>query len=181
MKITMLLGSNRNQATSTTLMKYMKTILEDRGHTVHIFDLYKEPLPFYNPDYDMEEDANVIKLKKLVAEADGIILSTPEYHGSISGVLKNALDYLEQYHFAGKAVLPVSSAGGPIGVHSLTHLQTIIRSLHGVNCTEWISMGGNQREFNAQNEPQNGAFKQRVGHAISHFEKLANALQQVSS
>jgi NAD(P)H-dependent FMN reductase len=83
------------------------------------------------------------RLLEEVKDGDGLVLVTPEYHGSISNALKNALDYITQDQVSGKTVLSVSSAGGSFEVSSLTHLQTIIvpTNLHGINCSEWISIG----------------------------------------
>lgn len=145
MKIAIIAGSNRIGATSTALVKALAQRLERKQAEVSLFDLAGSPLPFFSPDADFTGHDGVQLLRRLVLEADGIVLSTPEYHGSISGVLKNALDFLGKEHFAGKPVLSVSSAGGAVGVSSLTQLQAIVRNLHGVNCPEWISIGGAQR------------------------------------
>lgn len=54
-------------------------------------------------------------LRVLVKSADGIVLSTPEYHGSFSGVLKNALDLMGFEEFEGKMIGLVGVSGGQIG------------------------------------------------------------------
>ncbi|NEW08253.1 NAD(P)H-dependent oxidoreductase [Paenibacillus sp. SYP-B3998] len=146
MKIAIVAGSNRKAATSTSLAHYIQTIMELEGVQVSFVDLYQSPVPFYNPDEDYEEHPALINLKRVMNAADAIVLATPEYHSSISGVLKNALDHLGQEHFSGKVVLSVSSAGGAVAVSSLTQLQTIVRNLHGINSPEWISIGGDQRK-----------------------------------
>jgi NAD(P)H-dependent FMN reductase len=55
-------------------------------------------LPFYNEDIDNPADtpASVTTLRDAVSEADAILVVTPEYNGSIPGVLKNALDWLSR-------------------------------------------------------------------------------------
>lgn len=144
MKIAFLTGSNRKGASSTLLAKSMAKRMEQKQVQSVVFDLAEWQLPLYSPDIDYSNHDGVRRLNRLMQEADGIVLSTPEYHGSISGVLKNALDYLGQSHFAGKPVLSISSAGGPVGVSSLTQLQAIVRNLHGINSPHWISIGGDQ-------------------------------------
>jgi azobenzene reductase len=146
MKITIIAGSNQKSATSTRLVEYIQHLMLLDGHQVTLIDLYKSPLPFYTPD-DAEGGHEALgRLKRSMYEAEGIVLATPEYHSGISGVLKNALDHLGQDHFNNKAVLSVSSAGGAVAVSSLTQLQTIVRNLHGINCPDWISIGGDQRK-----------------------------------
>lgn len=180
MKITMIAGSNRNNATSTRALQYIARIMQQEQAEVRIFDLYAKPLPIYNPDQDEEADANVRMMKQWMAGADAIVLATPEYHGGISGVLKNALDYLGSEHFSDKAVLSVSSSGGAVGVSSLQQLQTIVRNLHGVNSPEWISLGGAARAFNASGEPEQQATKDRIERVTKYFLRLANSLKQAT-
>ncbi|WP_102795138.1 NADPH-dependent FMN reductase [Bowmanella denitrificans] len=51
-------------------------------------------LPLFNPDLEGEPLGAVMRLKSAVAQADGIILASPEYAHGISGPMKNALDWL---------------------------------------------------------------------------------------
>src|SRR5690606_36163717 len=125
MQIAILAGSNRRESASTRMTRYLQTRISALGHTAKLFDLRENPLPLYDPDSD-EPTSAVLELDRLMRMSDAIVLATPEYHGTISGVLKNALDYLGSEHFDGKAVLSVSAAGGAVGVSSLTHLQAIV-------------------------------------------------------
>src|SRR5438477_10122300 len=59
------------------------------------------------PDFEM--------LSRAVKESDGVILGTPEYHGSFSGVLKNALDLMGFEEFEGKMLGLVGVSGGAMG------------------------------------------------------------------
>nr|WP_218094281.1 NADPH-dependent FMN reductase [Paenibacillus solanacearum] len=147
MNIVIIAGSNRKASTGTRLTEYAERLMKQAGHQVALFDLYRTPLPFYSPDESQAEHAGLKQLKQLMAATDAIVLASPEYHGSVSGVLKNALDHLGSEYFSGKPVLSVSSSGGAVGVSSLQHMQTIVRNLHGINCPEWISIGGAQRRF----------------------------------
>jgi NAD(P)H-dependent FMN reductase len=176
MKIALIAGGNRAEATSTKLVLYMEKLIREQGHETAVVDLHKQKLPIYSPD-DYETHENVSKLRRTVADADAVVLASPEYHGSISGALKNALDYLGFDHFDGKAVLSVSSAGGPIGVSSLQHLQTIVRNVHGINCPEWISIGGSQREFTPGGEPAAEDVRQRVVRTVGYFLQMAGKLK----
>lgn len=177
MKIVIIAGSNRRDSSSTRMAHYVGKRLETGGHEVELWDLYREPLPFYDPDEEKQPES-VIRLSNLVAEADAIVISTPEYHGSLSGVLKNALDYLDAEHFNGKMVLSISSAGGAVGVSSLQHLQVVVRNVHGINCPEWISIGGDQRRFEDNGEPANAPLKARVERVLATFVNLSRKLRQ---
>ncbi|CAG7625179.1 FMN-dependent NADPH-azoreductase [Paenibacillus solanacearum] len=176
MKFMIVSGSNRKDATSTQLCRYIERLLRESGHEAALFDLWEKPLPFYTKD-SQPEDANVSELKQGLLEADGIVLATPEYHGSLSGVLKNALDFAGFDHFDGKIVLSVSSAGGAVGVSSLQHLQTIVRNVHGINCPEWISIGGAQRTFSPDGVPEDEKTRERVQRTLNYFTKMVRTFR----
>ncbi|MDO3679348.1 NADPH-dependent FMN reductase [Paenibacillus ehimensis] len=175
MKITLIAGSNREGATSTSLLRSIERLLKDQHLSVTFVDLRELPLPLYSPDAEALHP-NVQRMVEAVADAEGLILATPEYHGSISGVLKNALDYMHAGLVAGKPVLSVSSAGGPMGVSSLLHLQGIVRNLHGVNCPEWISIGASYHSFDSDGHPSDEGMRGRVDSAVGKFVDLTRKL-----
>jgi NAD(P)H-dependent FMN reductase len=78
-------------------------------------------LPFYNEDIDNAADvpASVTTIRQAVADADAILVVTPEYNGSIPGVLKNAIDWLSrpygQSSLNGKPLAVVGTSFGQYG------------------------------------------------------------------
>jgi len=175
MKVTLIAGSNRANASSTNLLRYMASLLEARKISVHFIDLSELPLPLFSPD-NRELHPNVTRMLEAVADGDGLILATPEYHGSVSGAIKNALDYISGDQVAGKAVLSVSAAGGPLGISSLSHLQTIVRNLHGINCSEWISVGYGSNAFGPDGAPLDEGTRDRVRDTVNGFVDLTRKL-----
>ncbi|MGB3696706.1 MAG: NAD(P)H-dependent oxidoreductase [Gordonia sp. (in: high G+C Gram-positive bacteria)] len=81
------------------------------GVSVRIVDGLGD-LPFYNEDLDTPESvpAGVAEVRAQVASADAVLVVTPEYNGTIPGVLKNAVDWLSRPYGAG------ALAGKPAGV-----------------------------------------------------------------
>ena len=74
---------------------------------------------------------DVFQLRREVSQAQGIILGKPEYHGSFSGVLKNAIDLMGFNEIEGKMIGLVDVSGGALGaVNALSSLRTIGRALH---------------------------------------------------
>ncbi|MEV5029864.1 NADPH-dependent FMN reductase [Paenibacillus sp. LPE1-1-1.1] len=177
MKIVIITGSNRKSATSTRLAVNMGQLISKKGHQVQLFDLFETPLPFYSPEGIGFDHATVQSLQQAMLQADGVVLATPEYHGSLSGVLKNALDFLGQEHFRGKAVLSMSSSGGAVGTSSLLQLQSIVRNLHGINSPDWVSIGGAQRNELADGfadyEGSGQGINDRIHRAALSFLELA--------
>ncbi|NIK79097.1 azobenzene reductase [Paenibacillus castaneae] len=177
MNITILAGSNREASTTNRLAAYVAQLISQKEHSVVLFDLFQTPLPFYSPDGIDHDHASVHLFKQSMKQADAIILATPEYHGSLSGVLKNALDYVGKEHFHRKAVLSMSSSGGAVGTSSLLQLQAIVRNLHGINSPEWISIGGAQRNWLVNELPHyedgGNEMDNRIRRVTANFLELA--------
>ena len=89
----------RDSALSTVVGHAMKD-WKAAGCSVDVLDLEKEPLALFNPDLTRTQPGYA-ELKARVDAADVLVLATPDYHGSISGALKNFLDYF-WHEFAGK-------------------------------------------------------------------------------
>jgi NAD(P)H-dependent FMN reductase len=99
------------------------------GARTELIDLREWPLPFC----DAREDAlaaEVVRLRETIKAAQGLIIGSPEYHGSFSGVVKNALDLLSDDERQGKMVGLVSVAGGASGMSALSHLRLVMRAVH---------------------------------------------------
>src|SRR5215475_12316792 len=89
-------------------------------------------LPMYQPD-NPARNALATSLVAELARADGIIIASPGYHGSISGLVKNALDYAEDLrhdarpYFSGRAVGCIATGGGwPGAINTLGALRDIV-------------------------------------------------------
>jgi NAD(P)H-dependent FMN reductase len=152
-------------------------LLEQEQHQVTLFDLYETPVPFYSKNPELEKDPALRRLKQAALEADAIVLASPEYHNAPTGVLKNALDHLGFDHFDSKPVLSVCSTGGAVGTSTLQQLQTIVRGVHGINCPEWISIGGEQRAFDEQGLPVHAAVRDRTERVVRYFMGMTQKLR----
>lgn len=180
MNIIILAGSNRADASSTLLARAVAGRCMAAGHAVELFDLHKKPLPLFDPDEDYTGHPDVDLLHKLFLLAHAIVLASPEYHGTITGALKNALDFLAFEHFDGKAVLALASTGGGAAFGTLTHIQWIVRNLHGINCPEWISIGGAERNFRADGIPAEAKVLSRINKTTDYFLSMARQLHNGS-
>ncbi|WP_375675335.1 NADPH-dependent FMN reductase [Bartonella sp. CL100XZDX] len=92
MNIAIILGSVRQPSLTRTLANYLADCLIKRGASLQWVDLREQPLPMTDPDYHQRVEANpsaaVREFVKTIAAADGVILASPVYQGSYSGVLK---------------------------------------------------------------------------------------------
>ncbi|MCW2734310.1 MAG: reductase [Mycobacterium sp.] len=94
-KILVLLGSLRAASVNRQLAE-VASESSPADVSLQLFDRLGE-LPFYNEDIDGEGVAESVQALRLAAaEADAALVVTPEYNGSIPGVLKNAIDWLSR-------------------------------------------------------------------------------------
>ena len=139
------------------------------GAEVELLDLRTMNLPFCDGDSDYTDYPDVMKLHRTVTEADSIILATPEYHGSVSGVLKNALDLMSFDQMSGKVFGLISVLGGEHNSNSLNDLRTIVRWVHGWVIPEQIAIAKAWQAFDGNGQLKDEKLDQR-------FDKFAQSL-----
>ena len=121
-------GSRREGSYTRRALQEALVGVEAAGGTTELLDLAEVDLPPLDPDVDVEGDGVVVR--RTIREADAVILGTPMYHGSYSGVLKNALDYCGFDEFEDITVGLLVASGGPFPTPALTHLRDVCRSLN---------------------------------------------------
>lgn len=131
MNISIITGSVREGRQTHKAANYIADMLEKRGVTVNLIDLASDPLPVYGfgPDQNKQSDERIASAGRKLDEGDAIILVTPEYHGSFSGVLKNALDHFTP-EFRRKPVGVIATSAGRMGgINASNQLQHVILSM----------------------------------------------------
>lgn len=136
MNIFLLNGSVANKSHTKALLKYLQQLFEQIDTDTFFWDLKESPLPIVLPQYHRDPmehpDSIVHEFAQEITNADGIILGSPLYHGSYSGVLKNALDNLHYDAFRGKFVGLVGNAGSIRADHvQVVHLRQVVKTLFG--------------------------------------------------
>ena len=84
-------GSLKSTSSNTNILKALGGLAPKNVVITIVEGL--DTFPFFNPEKE-EGNSSVIKLRQQIKEADGVIISTPEYAFGVPGVLKNALDFL---------------------------------------------------------------------------------------
>lgn len=136
-------GSLRASSASCQVLEFVIRLIQNAGIHADVFDLRVRKLPFCSGDKDDPYTAfpDVHALRRAVADCHALILATPEYHGSVSGVLKNALDLLDFEHLEGKVVAGICTLGGPQNSNSLNDLRRIVRWCHAWMIPEQVAVG----------------------------------------
>ncbi|MFB4160670.1 NADPH-dependent FMN reductase [Geomicrobium sp. JSM 1781026] len=141
-KVLILSGSLDNPSRTLILCKAVQKELE-KDFEVHLVDLSVQTLPYADSEYHhkprQHPDKKTRDLVMAAHEADGIILASPLYHNSYSGILKNALDSLAIEQFYMKPVGLLSNGGGIRNVQALDHLRIVVRGLSGLTIPFQIS------------------------------------------
>jgi len=130
-------GTARPNSSSERALRYALQAAEALGATTEIFVGAALDLPMYNPE-NTERSENARVLIDALRRADGIVLASPGYHGSLSGMVKNALDYVEdmrgdeKVYFQDRPVACIVTAAGWQTVGStLGALRAIVHALRG--------------------------------------------------
>ncbi|WP_372912032.1 NADPH-dependent FMN reductase [Salinigranum sp.] len=126
-------GSLRDESATRVALSVALEEAASTGASTDLLDLRPLDLPPLDADRDADEQGDGGRLLAAVDDADALLLGTPVYHGSYSGVLKNALDYCGFDEFEGKTVGLLGVAGGSFPVTALDHLRSVCRAL---NC--WV-------------------------------------------
>ena|ERR1700733_4331848 len=142
LKIVGIGGSLREGSCSYLALEYAIGLLRQMGCQTRILDLRLMPLPFCDGDNEdpRPDFPGVAELRREVLHAHGLILCTPEYHGGVSGVLKNALDLLTVEHLSGKVAGVISVLGGVGSVSAINELARILRCCHAWVLPESIAI-----------------------------------------
>lgn len=140
-KVLALAGSLRAGSFNKHLVKLAAAAAERAGAFVTLVDLRDFPMPLYDGD---EEAKGGIphegkRLRELFLQHDALLLAAPEYNSSISGVLKNAIDWVSRplpndagplVAFQGKvAAIMSASMGGWGGLRGLVHVRAILENM----------------------------------------------------
>ncbi|ABP55479.1 NADPH-dependent FMN reductase [Salinispora tropica CNB-440] len=128
---TMRPGSSTEQAVRAVL-----SAAEQAGARTHLLGATALQLPLYLPG-ETRRTAAARQFVNAVRIADGIVIGSPAYHGGISGLVKNALDYIEDLRDAprpylhGRAVGCLVTARGSQAATTLTSLRAVVHALRG--------------------------------------------------
>ena len=140
-------GSYGNNSNNTKLVKLGLEILEKMGAEIHFWDLNEKPLPLVGEEGSWE-NKNVAEFQELATEVNSYLLSSPEYHGCMSGVMKNQLDWIYSKHVAGKAFALMSTLGGQSNSNTLNQMRIAVRWIHGWAIPEQIAVPNIKHAFN---------------------------------
>lgn len=176
-------GSTRAGSITESVLKAVLALAAEAGAEIALASVRELDLPMYNDDVALrDQPAAVHTLLDEVRAADGFILASPTYHGTISGALKNVLDYLNmgkglpRTYFDGRPVGLVAY-GGPSALNVVNALSHSVRGLRGMQMptvvtAAWSSIDETSETF--ADDAVRGRASQMTGELI----RLAGLLRE---
>lgn len=130
----------------------------EQGAQTRVLDLRIVDLPIYRP-HDPAESGGMSEANEAVNWADAFILASPDYHGSMSGAIKNFLDYYWS-EFAGK-VFGYLCASHEKGLTVMDQMRTAVRQCYGWSLPYGVSFNGGQ-DFDDAGQVKNAQLAHRL-------------------
>lgn len=184
-KILVFAGTTRTEALNKKLARVAATAAEKAGAAVTFMDLRDLAMPLYDGDLEAGSGLPVgaQKFKALLLRHDGLLISTGEYNSSITGVLKNAIDWASRTEsgegslacFKGKIAGLMSASPGALGgLRALVHVRAILGSIGVLVLPDQFTLGKANEAFTAK-----GTLKD--GKAQTAVEGIATELVRVTA
>jgi NAD(P)H-dependent FMN reductase len=162
-------GSMRNGSLSSHALKLVLEEAKKYGSDSRVLELREVRLPIYDPSRSESDvsyqdvNGNHENVLNTVTEAinwaDAFVLASPDYHGSMSGAMKNFLDYFWE-EFAGKTFAYII-ASHEKGLTVADQMRTSVRQCYGWSMPYNISING-ANDFNSAGNPANSMLANRI-------------------
>lgn len=172
-KILAFAGSTRADSFNKKLVRVAAAGASEADADVTVIDLKDFPMPLYDEDLEKQDGlpSNVRKLKDLMLAHHGFLISSPEYNSSISGVLKNTIDWTSRprdreppsacYH--DKIVgLMSASPGGLGGLRGLVHVRAILENMGMIALPNQVAVSKAHEAFDAKGSLNDKKQEQKV-------------------
>ena len=156
-------SSMRRNSYGTKALKFILDMTKKYDTETRLLNLRETKLPLFDPDGSTEEDTSLSdelrKITDYVSGADAFVLVSPDYHGSMSGVMKNFLDHYWE-EFAGKTFGYVCTSHKK-GLTAMDQMRTAIRQCYGWSLPYGVSING-ELDFNTKGEIINDLLVKRL-------------------
>ena len=166
-------GSTRNESYNHKLVEIAAHGAKTVGVNFQLIRLSDYPMPLY--DGDLEERSGIpdeVKaLKKIMFSSQGFLIASPEYNSSISGVLKNTIDWLSRKEdgeaplqcFKGKVISLMSASPGALGgLRGLAHVRAIFGNVGSIVLPDQVAVPTAHQAFDETGRLKDGEVQKRV-------------------
>jgi NAD(P)H-dependent FMN reductase len=179
-KILAFAGTTRTDAFNKKLIRIAAAAAREAGGDVTLIDLRDLPMPLYDGDLEAKEGIppNAMKLKELMLAHRGLMLSTGEYNSSVTGVLKNAIDWASRSSpgeselacYKDKIVALLAASPGMLGgMRAMMAVRSILGNIGCLVIPEQLALGRAHEAFEADGslkDPKRAAAVTKVAGAL---------------
>jgi FMN reductase len=162
-------GSFRTNSSSSKALAVPLTYLKQRGHSTTMLLLSDLKLPGFETCDRLEDYPDSVQyMIREVRSANGLIFATPVYHGTLSGGMKNALDFFEYLsedpkpYLTDKVIGLISTSGGIPGINAINTMDYISRALHAWVCPTTVAIANSWKQFDADGNVLDDNLHQRL-------------------
>lgn len=174
-------GSMGRSAQSRVALETTLKLAADAGALTSLADVRELNLPIYDPDGHVQDfPPSLPWLLNEVRKADAIIICSPTYHGTVTGAIKNMLDFMQFLgadtppYFTGKAI-GLMAVGGLAAANTITTLDYSARSLNGNVAPTTVIIPNGSIDL-AEKRFIDPALRGRIENMLTHVLELARAL-----
>ncbi|HEY9748284.1 MAG TPA: NAD(P)H-dependent oxidoreductase [Allocoleopsis sp.] len=182
-KILAFAGSTRTGSYNKTLVKIAAAGAQAAGAEVTYLDLRDLPMPLYDADLEAAEGIpeNALKFKELMTAHQGLLIASPEYNSSMSGVLKNAIDWASRSlpgepmlaAFNDKVAAIMSTSPGALGgLRGLVHVRSILSNIRVLVIPDQVAIPKAHEAFDADGrlkDSQQQDSIEKLGARVAHI------------
>ncbi len=165
-----IVGSLRAQSVSHLAVRHVLDAAKRLEAEVDFIDLKTHPLPIFDPDN--RQSTHLEKILKQVNWANAYVLGTPDYHGGMSGAMKNFLDHFWK-EFAGK-LFGYVCASHEKGLTVMDQMRTAVRQCYGWSLPYGVSLLDDDVDLNSQKiiNPKIAARLKFLAHDLATYAPL---------
>ena len=182
MHIAILSSSTRlNRQSHRAALGLAHTIAQQGLHTAEILDLaaYQFPLLEEVLHRHPNAPAGLAAFAERIRQADACLFVSPEYNGSYTAALKNAVDYLKEGEFARKVIGVVSVTSGALGgIRAALAMQQLVLGISGIPIPQMLTIGHVVQKFDETGQLLDPAFEKNMQVFLRHFLWLAEAVAE---
>lgn len=183
-KILAFAGSTRTGSFNKKLIRIATDAARSAGAEVTLIDLRDYPLPLFDGDLEDSQGLpeNAKKLKDLFNTHDALLISAPEYNSSITGVLKNTLDWVSREatddepplrDFTGKVATLLSASPGALGgLRGLVHLRAMLGNIGVIVLPDQVSVPKAHEAFDDAGQLKDERMAKKITSAANGLVKF---------
>ncbi|WP_316506378.1 NAD(P)H-dependent oxidoreductase [Nitrosopumilus sp.] len=188
-KILAFAGSTRTDSFNKKLVRVAAAGASEAGTDVTVIDLKDFQMPLYDEDLERQEGLppNTQKLKDLMLAHQGFLISSPEYNSSVSGVLKNTIDWTSRPRndepplvcFQDKIVGLMSASPGALGgLRGLVHVRAILENMGMIVLPSQVAVSKAHEAFDGQGNLNDKKQEQKIKDIGTKLAQMISKLNQ---